>query len=80
MSRKRGNFDFNYPRVIKFLRDNRIDYIEYAGGQHLKILGAISAIDLWPSKMTAHVIMSEETHRVNEYRIVNINQLKEILT
>lgn len=66
MSRKRGNFDHNYPLVVKFLKDNDIDFVEYNGGQHLKIMGATRYIELWPSRMTYHVIMSEGAAS-NEY-------------
>jgi hypothetical protein len=60
MARKpRGNFERNYPRVIKYLEDHDIDYMEYNGGQHLRILGPVSLVDLWPSRMVYHVIESE---------------------
>jgi hypothetical protein len=67
VSKRRGNFYHNYPLVIKYLTDNKIAYAEYANGQHLKILGDTTIIDLWPSRMTYHIIRSEEPHRPNEY-------------
>lgn len=59
MSRAKGNFDYNYPKVIKWLNDNDYEFTEYADGQHLKILGPVAYIELWPSRMTYHVIASE---------------------
>jgi hypothetical protein len=83
MSRRRGNFDHNYPLVIRYLEDNEIEYVEYANGQHLRIMGDVSLVDLWPSRMTYHIVQSEETHRANEYNRLNINfnesELAEIL-
>lgn len=55
----KGNFDYNYPRVKKYLDDNDIEYQEYSGGQHMKILGETAYVELWPSRMTYHVIQSE---------------------
>jgi hypothetical protein len=55
----RGNFEYNYPKVIKYLKDNDIEFIEYSNGQHLRIMGDVSLVDLWPSRMTYHVIDSE---------------------
>lgn len=67
MGRRKGNFEYNYPKVIKFLNDNDIEYIEYADGQHLRIMGDVSLVDLWASRMTYHVIQSEETTIANNY-------------
>jgi hypothetical protein len=73
MSKRRGNFDHNYPLVINYLKANDIEYIEYAGGQHLRIMGDVALVDLWPSRMTYHIIESEEAHRVNEYKRLSLN-------
>lgn len=72
MSRSKGNFHYNYPVVMKYLKDNDVVYAEYADGQHLRIMGAVSIIDLWPSRMTYHVIKSEKPVRADEYRRLNI--------
>jgi hypothetical protein len=74
----KGNFEYNYPRVIKYLQDNDIEYIEYANGQHLRILGAVSLVDLWPSRMTYHIVESEEAHDI-KYHKLDINFDKEQL-
>lgn len=59
MSRK-GNFYHNAPIIHRFLKDNDIPYQEFAGGQHLRIMGATKLVDLWPSRMTYHVIEAED--------------------
>jgi hypothetical protein len=60
MSKRRGNFEHNYPLVIKYLKDNEIEYVEYSGGQHLRIMGDVALVDLWPSRMTYHIVQSED--------------------
>lgn len=60
MSRRRGNFDYNYPKVIAFLDKHDLEYVEYNDGQHLRILSPTKIVDLWPSRMTYHVIASED--------------------
>lgn len=67
MARNRGNWDVNYPDVIRYLEANEIPYEEFSDGQHLRIYGAVSQIDLWPSRMTYHVIKSERPVRADEY-------------
>lgn len=71
MAKKGGNFDYNYPLVIKYLQDNGIEYQQYANGQHLKILGDVAYIELWPSRMTYHVIASEGRDD-NRYRRLSL--------
>lgn len=67
MSKRRGNFEHNYPLTIKYLKDNKIEYIEYAEGQHLRIMGDVSLVDLWPSRMTYHIVESENPYKPSEY-------------
>jgi hypothetical protein len=73
MSKRKGNFEHNYPLVVKYLNDNDVEYIEYANGQHLRIMGDVALVDLWPSRMTYHIVESEEAHRVNEYKRLSFN-------
>ncbi len=61
MSKRPSNYGYNYSRVIDWLDKNEIEYIEYNGGQHLRILGDVSLVDLWPSRMTCHIIESESS-------------------
>lgn len=56
MARRKGNFDYNYPRVIEYLKRNNIAYEEFAEGQHLKIAGDGAWVELWPSRMTYHIL------------------------
>lgn len=91
MSKRNSNFQYNYPILINWLRLHGIPYCEYGGGQHLKILGATAAIELWPAQMTFHVLESESTRELETdqgryYRYsrlldkrINIQQLEEIL-
>lgn len=60
MAKPPSNFDENYPKVIKWLKKNGIPFEEYNGGQHLKILGATAAIELWPGNMKWHGLMFED--------------------
>lgn len=55
----RTNFRYNYPRVVRWLKDNDIEFVEYNHGQHLRIFGAVSLVDLWTSRMRYHVIATE---------------------
>lgn len=57
----RGNFHYNYPKVIKYLNENDIEYEEFNGGQHLKIVGHAVLLELWPSRMKYHLLEAEDT-------------------
>lgn len=59
MSKKHSNFYQNYPKVIKYLKENDIPYQEYNLGYHLKIMGAVRFVELWPSLMKFHIVESE---------------------
>ena len=78
MSKKGGNFEYNYPKVIKYLKDNDIEFFEYNGGHHIKILGGTSLIDLWPSKMKYHVIGSEGPSTTGYYQLSSYFEEKEL--
>jgi hypothetical protein len=60
MAKKKSNFDYNYPRLIKYLEKNGLYYEEFNSGLHLRVYGAIQATDIWPGRMTYHIIRSEE--------------------
>ncbi len=78
----KGNFDYNYPKVIDFLKNNGYEYHEFNDGQHLKIFGDACLIDLWPSRMKYHIIQTEGVDP-NDYLSMNIyfskKQLKKLL-
>lgn len=63
----KSNWQHNHPKVTSWLNDNDIEYIEYNAGLHLKILGATAYVELWPSKMTYHIIQSEHPSASNKY-------------
>lgn len=67
MSRNKGNFEYNYPRVIKYLKKNGYEYTEHNFGQHIKIMGDTQMIELWPSRMIYHVLESEGPVRDRDY-------------
>jgi hypothetical protein len=68
----RGNFDHNYPLVIKYLEDHDIPYEEYNAGQHLRIIGPTALVDLWPSRMKYHILQTENVDP-NAYLQLNIS-------
>lgn len=79
---KGGNFDHNYPIIIKWLRKNGIEYSKFNHGYHFKILGATTAIELWPSRMTYHVLMSEHPETTEYLRLswnVDLKELDKLL-
>lgn len=84
MARSKSNHAHNYPRVIKYLEDKHIDYWQSDDHQHLKILGPRTQLELWPSRMTYHVIESEvEILSTNRYYRLsfyfNDKELEELL-
>ena len=68
MSKSKGNFWHNHPTIVKWLKDHKVDFWESNDGQHMKILGAVTAIELWPSRMTYHVLMSEHPEPTKYFR------------
>lgn len=78
----RGNFDHNYPIIIEWLKKNGLEWSEFSGGQHLKILGITTAIELWPSRMTYHVLTSEHPETTEYLRLswnVDLKELDKLL-
>jgi len=72
MSRKKGNWHYNYPKLIEYLVTNELDYWESIDHQHFKIFGPTKAIELWPSRMTYHFLQAEEGDN-NRYNRLSIN-------
>lgn len=70
---RRGNFEHNYPKVIKWLKDNDVPYHEFADGQHLRIMGPTRLVDVWPSRMTYHIVDDEDAvpSKLDGYRRLN---------
>lgn len=72
MSRRRGNWGYNYPLVIEFLKKNGYEYAEFNDGQHIKILTPTQQIEVWPSRMTYHIIESETQPTSKRWPRLNI--------
>lgn len=71
----------NYKAVEKWLDDNDIEYIKVNEHQY-RIMGDLAMIDLWPARMTVHVIATESIDPNRYFRInynFNPQQLKDIL-
>lgn len=71
----------NYKAVEKWLEDNDIEYVKVNEHQY-RIMGDLAMVDLWPARMTVHVIATESVDP-NRYFRINYNfkprQLKDIL-
>lgn len=74
MSRRRGNFDYNYPRLKAYLEKHGYPFCEYNNGQHFKILGPTAAVELWPSTMKYRIIESEESAQSIYYRMLDLDK------
>ena len=82
MARRATNYHYNYPRVIQYLRDNDIEYFEFNDGQHLRIMGPVAMVDLWPSRMTVHVVVTEGVDPNRYFQLdwnFNPEQLEDVL-
>lgn len=56
----KSNYEFNKPRLVKFLRNKGYVYTildEYE--HHFRIRGDTALVDVWPSRMKYHVVESE---------------------
>lgn len=73
----------NYPKVVAYLEAHNIPFEAYNGGQHLKIAGPTAQVQLWPSRMTYHIMQSENPTDNNKYGRLSLHfdehELKEIL-
>ena len=63
----KGNFE-NYHRLEKYLADNDIEY-EKLSPHHYRILGNVAIVDVWPSRMTVHVIQTESVDPNRYFRL-----------
>lgn len=71
----------NYLAVEKWLEENDIEYVKVNDYQY-RIMGEISLIDLWPARMTVHVIATEGSDTNEYFRLdyyFNPKQLKNVL-
>ena len=58
----------NYKKVEKFLKDNDIEFVKVNQYQY-RILGELALVDLWPARMTCHVIRTEAVDPNRYFRL-----------
>ncbi|HVA10622.1 MAG TPA: hypothetical protein VNG32_00450 [Candidatus Dormibacteraeota bacterium] len=63
----KGNFG-NYAALEKYLADNDIEYEKLSPHQY-RILGDVAIVDVWPSRMTVHVIQTESVDPNRYFRL-----------
>lgn len=56
----KSNFYHNYPLLTEWLHAEGLDYEEFSAGQHLRVYGAMRQVDIWPGRMTYHILNSED--------------------
>lgn len=50
----------NYPKVKQWLQQKGYEFHEFNNGTHLRILGDGRIVDLWPGRMTYHIVEAED--------------------
>ena len=71
----------NYVDVEKWLDENEIEYIKLNPHQY-RIMGDVALIDLWPARMTVHIVATEGVDTNEYFRLdyyFNPKQLKNVL-
>ena len=71
----------NYKAVEKWLYVNEIEYVKVNEHQY-RIMGDVALVDLWPARMTVHVVATEAVDPNRYFKIdynFNPSQLKAIL-
>lgn len=68
----------NAGLVRHWLTEQGYDWHEFNNGAHFRILGPVAVVDLWPGKMTAHIVMTEGTDH-NRYFSLSYNFRQEEL-
>lgn len=64
----------NYPALEKYLNDNDIEYHMF-NAHHYRILGEVAIVDVWPARMTVHIIQTEAVDPNRYFRMsYNFNQ------
>lgn len=58
----------NYHALEHYLRANDIEY-EKLSAHHYRILGACAIVDVWPARMTCHVIQTESVDPNRYFRL-----------
>ena len=71
----------NYKNLEKWLDDNDIEYHKLNEHQY-RVLGDVAIVDVWPARMTVHVIATEGVDPNRYFRLdynFNSSQLKAVL-
>ncbi len=63
----KGNFA-NYRLLEKYLEKNDIEYEKLSEHQY-RILGPVAIVDVWPSRMTVHVLSTEDVDPNTYFRM-----------
>lgn len=58
----------NHRLLSEWLDENEIEY-EKLSVEHYRILGPISIVDVWPSRMTVHVVQTESVDPNRYFRL-----------
>lgn len=71
----------NYGLLEQYLAKNEIEY-EKLSPHHYRILGDCAIVDVWPARMTVHIIQTESVDPGRYFRLsynFNANELENIL-
>ncbi|HMT18527.1 MAG TPA: hypothetical protein PKD15_00665 [Candidatus Saccharibacteria bacterium] len=71
----------NYKLLEKYLEKNDIEYHKLGDHQY-RILGEVAIVDVWPARMTCHVIQTEAVDPNRYFRLdyhFNEKQLEAVL-
>lgn len=71
----------NYQALEKYLNDNEIEYEKLSPHQY-RILGDVAIVDVWPARMTCHVIQTESVDPNRYFRLsyhFNAKELDKVL-
>jgi hypothetical protein len=71
----------NYEALDKFLADNEIEYEKLSPHQY-RILGDAAIVDVWPARMTVHIIQTESVDPNRYFKLdyyFNGEQLQKVL-
>lgn len=58
----------NYKALEKWLKKEQIEYYKLNDHQY-RILGDVAIVDVWPARMTCHVIQTEEVDPNKYFRL-----------
>lgn len=71
----------NYKLLENYLKANEIEYVK-VNEHHYRILGEQALVDVWPARMTCHVVQTEAVDPNRYFRLAynfNEKQLEAVL-